>query len=142
MTAVLTSTTTPNASLLTVSDLARRFSVPEQTVRGWLSDFNWERRYDAQGQLCFSSQDAELLGLIQSLETVENSCTSLATLLSTDAPEPESDAEATDAPLNDDTEDDESASDLAQVETLKAELRDLHGNRPDPVPFWQFWRRW
>jgi hypothetical protein len=130
-----------NTPLLSVADLALELGVAENDVRTWLSDFNWERRYDARGQLCFSTQDADLLALIKSLNAVENSCTVLQTRLGGDSGESAaSDDER--AEESGEAEDEEAVSDLEQVASLKAELRELHGNPPEPIPFWQFWKRW
>lgn len=129
-------------ALLSVSDIAQQLAVPEHTVRNWLSDFNWERRFDARGQLCFSSQDVELLALIRSLESVESSCVSLETMFSADAQNPTPDEEELAEALGEEIENEEVASDLEQVERLKAELRDLHSNRTETAPLWQFWKHW
>jgi DNA-binding transcriptional MerR regulator len=131
-----------DSPLLSVSDLSAELGVSEQTVRAWLSDFNWERRFDGQGQLCFSTQDADLLALIKSLELIEDSCTAIETRLGHEAPEPPQEDEWETPPAEDELNHDDEASDLAQVESLKAELRELHGNRPEAAPRWQFWKRW
>jgi DNA-binding transcriptional MerR regulator len=135
------SATSSAIPLLSVTDMALELGVPENAVRAWLSDFHWERRYDAQGQLCFSAHDADLFALIKSLDAVENSCAALQTRLGSESDGPPCSEEEQASEQTDD-DDDKEASDLEQVASLKAELRELHGNPAEPIPFWQFWKRW
>lgn len=136
---------------LTIDVVAARLEVEPSQVRYWLTLFNWERRYDATGHLWLSARDAEFLRLVKSLRDVDRSCESIARLIGSD-PEvgplrlrAEADAdEAAEPAAEPDAAEDEPVdggdSDIAQVETLKAELRDLHA-RPARKPFWKFWDR-
>lgn len=147
---------TPDAEppVMTIEVVAERLEVEPVQVRQWLSLFNWERRYDAAGHLWLSARDAEFLQLIKSLRDVDRSCASIARLIGigsdvgplrlqveAEEPGPEEHAPDEDAPEEVEEEPgDAGSSDLAQIETLKAELRDLHA-RPAKRPFWKFWER-
>ena len=136
---------------LTLDAVAARLEVAPAQVRQWLTLFHGERRYDATGHLWLSARDAEFLRLVKSLRDVDRSCASIARLLGADpevgplrlVAEAEADAdlppgEPDDAPEAEAA--DAGDSDIAQIETLKAELRDLHA-RPAKKPFWKFWDR-
>lgn len=132
---------------VTIDVVAERLDVAPAQVRHWLTLFNWERRYDATGHLWLTARDAEFLRLVKSLRDVDRSCESIARLLGADpevgplrlrAEEADLDPPGPDAA--DDEPVDGGDSDIAQVETLKAELRDLHA-KPAKRPFWKFWER-
>lgn len=112
----------------TMEEVALRLEVPETTVREWLTSFRWERRYDGQGHLLLEERDMEFLRLIKSLKDVDRSCESIVRLIADEPPPPPAAEEpAPEAPH------------LDQIETLKAELLDLHAR---PVrPWWKFWCR-
>ncbi len=138
--------------VMTIQVVADRLEVEPAQVRQWLSLFNWERRYDAAGHLWLSARDAEFLRLIKSLRDVDRSCESIARLIGADpdvgplrlqveaeGPQPDEDARD-EAEAAEEAASDPGASDLAQIETLKAELLDLHA-KPAKRPFWKFWER-
>lgn len=125
--AILLSPSEGSDAMFTLEDVALRLGVPEASVREWLSSFRWERRFDGSGHLLLGERDLEFLRLIKSLKDVDRSCESIARLI--DRPEQE-DLAAEPAPPPDGQ---------VQIETLKAELRELHA-RPR-VPFWKFWAR-
>jgi hypothetical protein len=110
----------------TMEEAARRLEVPEASVHEWLTSFRWERRYDGFGHLLLEERDLAFLKLIKSLKDVDRSCESIVRLIAAD-PLPE-------APVE------ELRNDLAQFETLKAELLDLHA-RPVRKPWWKFWAK-
>ncbi|MDB5096735.1 MAG: hypothetical protein JWM80_1156 [Cyanobacteria bacterium RYN_339] len=109
---------------LTMEEAARRLAVPEACVHEWLTSFRWERRYDGFGHLLLEERDFAFLKLIKSLKDVDRTCESIVRLISDD-PAP---SEHFEEPLGD----------LAQFESLKAELLDLHA-RPVRRPWWKFW---
>jgi DNA-binding transcriptional MerR regulator len=109
----------------TMEEVALRLEVPETSIREWLTSFRWERRYDGQGHLLLEERDLEFLRLIKSLKDVDRSCDSIVRLIADEPPPP---------PAEEPKQDD-----LAQIETLKAELLVLHA-RP-ARPWWKFWSR-
>jgi DNA-binding transcriptional MerR regulator len=117
-----------------LEDVAKRLDVPEATVREWLASFRWERRYDGAGLLLLEDRDLEFLRVIKSLKDVDRSCESIVRLIA-DEPEGAPDLqETTMEPLAP-----ASTNNIDQMETLKAELKELHAK---PLrPFWKFWLR-
>lgn len=103
---------------------AQLLGVTESRVREWLSTFHWERHFDGSGHLRLSPRDLTFLRLVQSLRAVDRSCDSITRLLA-----PHVADEARELPP---------ASELSQIASLKAALREL---QPAPVapPFWKFW---
>lgn len=123
----------PNFSL---HEAALRLDVEEATIREWLSAFNWERHYNGQGAMYLTLKDVEFLRVIKSLKEVDRSCDSIVRiiggedLLSLDVvPATDEEVPAPD-PLK---------ANLEQVETLKAELKELHAKPAKKKPFWKFW---
>jgi DNA-binding transcriptional MerR regulator len=110
----------------TMEEAALRLEVPEGAVREWLTSFRWERRYDGQGHLLLEERDLEFLRLIKSLKDVDRSCDSIVRLIADEPAAPPVPVE-------------EPQDDLAQIESLKAELLDLHA-RP-ARPWWKFWAK-
>jgi DNA-binding transcriptional MerR regulator len=116
---------------LGLEEAARALGVETTTVLEWLSAFGWERCYDASGSLRLREADLEFLRVVKSLRDVDRSCDSIVRLLADDG-------EASDA--LDDTGAELAEANMAQVETLKAELRALHAHPPRAGRGWRFWR--
>lgn len=118
-----------------LQEAALRLDVNEPTLREWLATFQWERRYDGEGHLYLNQRDLAFLRVVKSLKEVDRSCDSIVRIITKEeiqgftAAEPES---------ADEIEADPSAGGLAQIESLKAELKELHA-RPARKPFWKFW---
>jgi DNA-binding transcriptional MerR regulator len=127
----------PNDSMpgtYSLEEVAARLDVPEATVREWLANFRWERRYDGAGLLLLEDRDLEFLRLIKSLKDVDRSCESIVRLIA-DEPDAQPELPAVEA----DPTANPISSDCEQMETLKAELKELHAK---PFrPFWKFWSR-
>lgn len=122
--------------------------VSESTLREWLSTFNCERHFDAQGSEKLSPKGVDFLRMVKSLRDVDRSCESIVRLLGASSAEPPADAEDSQAVEDPEYFLDEldlledlpsAASDLEQVESLKAELKDLHAAPATRKPFWKFW---
>ena len=126
-----------SSPLFSLGEAALRLEVEESTIREWLSTFNWERHYDGQGNVYLSLKDVEFLRVIKSLKDVDRSCESIGRIIggedlaALEAPAEEPEAEPEPGP-------DPVEVSLAQLETLKAELRELHA-KPAKKPFWTFW---
>lgn len=125
--------------LFSLPEAALRLEVEETTIREWLSTFNWQRHYDGQGTVYLSVKDLEFLRVIKSLKDVDRSCDSIVRIIGgddmvgaiaepVDAVDDEEETEIAD-PVRDN---------LDQLETLKAELKELHA-KPSKKPFWKFW---
>lgn len=156
----------PASDLFSLPDTAARLDVPETTVREWLTTFNWERRYDGEGHLYLTRRDLEFLRVIKSLKDVDRSCESIVRILEQDeepaallkeaseAPGSAAEglrAESSEAPVIEAeppvevtlvveaAPEPDVETGLEQIETLKAELRELHAQAPQKKPFWKFW---
>jgi DNA-binding transcriptional MerR regulator len=121
-------------------EAALRLEVEEATIREWLSNFNWQRNYDGQGHMYLTIKDIEFLRVIKSLKDVDRSCDSIVRIiggddtLAVDVLPAEPAAEAAEPePVRDPMQ-----ANLDQIETLKAELLELHA-KPNKRPFWKFW---
>lgn len=144
---MMTGPTQEPAASYTVEAVAKSLDVTEATLREWLATFNWERHYDGGGHLLLAPRDVEFLRVIKSLKDVDRSCESIVRIIS-DEPlelEPEAPAEAAvEAPAAEPEEEAAEAPDpvetnLAQIATLKAELKELHAHPTKKKPFWKFW---
>lgn len=123
---------------LALSEVAGLLDVTEGAVREWLSFFQWQRRYDGSGHLFLTERDVGFLRVIKSLKEVDRSCESIVrTIHETGLKPPPSHREEV-IPAHDLDPSDPMIQGLAQIETLKAELKDLHA-RPTRKPFWKFW---
>jgi DNA-binding transcriptional MerR regulator len=139
------------APMLSLEEAAIRLNLSEAAIREWLATFNWERRYDGAGHLMLAPRDLDFLRVIKSLKDVDRSCESIVRIIQDDAPLAEGEIplelsvsliespEATAAPARPAV--DPVEANLAQLETLKAELRELHAAKPARKPFWKFWAR-
>jgi DNA-binding transcriptional MerR regulator len=116
---------------LGLEEAARALGVEPTTVLAWLSAFGWERCYDASGALRLREADLEFLRVVKSLREVDRSCDSIVRMLSDDGG-------ASDA--LDDAGAELAEANMAQIETLKAELRALHAHPPLARRDWRFWR--
>jgi DNA-binding transcriptional MerR regulator len=128
-----------SAPTFSLHEAALRLDVEEATIREWLSTFNWERHYDGQGAMYLTLKDVEFLRVIKSLKDVDRSCDSIVRIiggedvLSLDVTPAEPADMVEEAPRQDPLK-----ANLEQVETLKAELKELHA-KPAKKPFWKFW---
>lgn len=129
----------------TLAEAALRLDLPESTIREWLSTFNWERHYDGAGHLYLAPRDLEFLRVIKSLKEVDRSCESIVRVIHADAPLEVQVEEGEQPELVEEAEEPEAIAEpepveqnLEQIETLKAELKELHA-KPAKKPFWKFW---
>lgn len=124
-----------------LQEAAMRLDVPEGMIREWLQTFNWERRYDGEGHLYLTTKDLEFLRVIKSLKDVDRSCESIVRIITTDAPlEVDVEEGPPPEPVADEAVDEDEPVERSreQIETLKAELKELHA-KPVKRPFWKFW---
>lgn len=122
-------------------EAAMRLDVPEGTIREWLQTFNWERHYDGEGHLYLTNKDLDFLRVIKSLKDVDRSCESIVRIITTDTPlEVEVEAGPPPEPVEEEAvaEPEPVERNLEQIQTLKAELKELHA-KPTRKPFWKFW---
>ena len=121
----------------TLPEAALRLEVEEATIREWLSTFNWQRHYDGQGAMYLSQKDIEFLRVVKSLKDVDRSCDSIVRIIGGDLAVDVVEAEPAITFEEEAPKPDPVQANLAQVETLKAELKELHA--PKKKPFWKFW---
>lgn len=121
-----------------LQEAALRLDVNEPTLREWLSTFQWERRYDGEGHLYLNQRDLAFLRVVKSLKEVDRSCESIVRIITQEEIQGFAAPEAEEAEVEAPPEADPSAGGLAQIESLKAELKELHA-RPAKKPFWKFW---
>ena len=125
--------------VFSLPEAALRLDVEETAIREWLSTFNWQRNYDGQGNMYLTLKDIEFLRVIKSLKDVDRSCDSIVRIiggdeaLALDVVPAEPLEEIDEAPVADPMQ-----ANLSQIETLKAELKELHA-KPTKKPFWKFW---
>ena len=134
----MTPSSLPDSStLFSLAEAALRLEVDEATIREWLSTFSWERHYDGEGTVYLSLKDVEFLRVIKSLKDVDRSCESIVRIIGDPLMPPLEPAEIEPVPEPEPGPDSVEVN-LAQIETLKAELRELHA-KPAKKPFWKFW---
>ncbi|MEB3221495.1 MAG: MerR family transcriptional regulator [Candidatus Sericytochromatia bacterium] len=119
---------------LGLAEAAARLGVEEAILLSWLAAFGWERHYDGSGALRLGEQDLEFLRVVKSLRDIDRSCDSIVRLLAEDGDEPPPEVLVDEGAEH-------AVAGMAQIETLKAELRDLHASPHRSAPFWRFWRR-
>jgi DNA-binding transcriptional MerR regulator len=127
-----------SSPLFSLSEAALRLEVEEAIIREWLSTFNWERHYDGQGTMYLSLKDVEFLRVIKSLKDVDRSCDSIVRIIAGDAALAVDVVPADLVEIEEEPQPDPLQASLEQVETLKAELKELHA-KPAKKPFWKFW---
>lgn len=125
--------------LVNLDEAAERLEVPEASIREWLATFNWERRFDGDGHLLLTERDLAFLRVIKSLKQVDRSCESIVRIINEEDPL-DVEIKLVAEPIAAEPEPSATESNLAQIATLKAELKELHA-KPAKKPFWKFWGR-